>query len=131
MKRIINFNPYEGYRLGLGIETSERLLKPLLLGAYFGYGTNDKAWKYGAYSDFFLHRKTGTKLELFIQNDIAEVGSVRSIANPNFLTNDLAREFFIKNKVNQEKIGIAFQTYIRSNMGLRLEANTQRLFYRK
>jgi hypothetical protein len=129
LKRIINFNSYEGYRLGLGIETSERLIKPLILGTYFGYGTKDKAWKYGAYSHLFLHRRTGTKLELFIQNDVAEVGSVRSIANPNFLTNDLAREFFIKNKVNQEKMGIAFQTYIRSNMGLRLEANTQRLFY--
>lgn len=129
LKRIINYNPYEGYRLGLGIETSERLIKPLILGTYFGYGTNDKAWKYGAYSHLFLHRRTGTKLELFIQNDVAEVGSVRSIANPNFLTNDLAREFFVKNKVNQEKMGIAFQTYIRSNMGLRLEANTQRLFY--
>lgn len=129
LKRIINYNPYEGYRLGLGIETSERLIKPLILGTYFGYGTNDKAWKYGAYSHLFLHRRTGTKLEFFIQNDVAEVGSVRSIANPNFLTNDLAREFFIKNKVNQEKMGIAFQTYIRSNMGLRFEANTQRLFY--
>lgn len=129
LKRIINFNPYEGYRLGLGVETSERLIKPLILGTYFGYGTNDKAWKYGAYSHLFLHRRTGTKLEFFIQNDVAEVGSVRSISNPNLLTNDLAREFFIKNKVNQEKMGIAFQTYIRSNMGLRFEANTQRLFY--
>jgi len=130
LKRIINYNPYEGYRLGLGIETSERLLEPIIFGAYFGYGTNDKAWKYGAYSSVFLHRKSGTQLDLFIQNDVAEVGASRSIANPNFLTNYLARELYIKNKVNQEKMGLAFQTYIRSNMGIRIEANTQRIFYR-
>jgi len=130
IKRIINYNPYEGYRLGLGIETSERLLKPLIIGGYFGYGFTDKAWKYGAYSTIFLNRQSGTQLELGIQNDVAEVGASRPISSVNFLSNEFARELFIKNKVNQEKMSFAFQTYIRSNMGLRLEANKQRIFYR-
>ena len=129
LKRLLNYNPYEGYRIGLGVETSERLLKPLMLGAYFDYGTHDKAWKYGAYSSIYLHRQSGTQLDVFAQNDVAEVGSFRAISSLNFLNNDLARELYVKSKAQQKKAGLALQTYVRSNMGFRLEVNVQQVNY--
>lgn len=129
LKRLINYNPYEGYRIGLGVETSERLLKPVLVGAYFDYGTKDKAWKYGAYGSVFIHRQSGTQLDLFAQNDVTEVGTFKAISSLNFLNGELARELYVKNKAQQKKAGLAFQTYVRSNMGFRVEANIQQVNY--
>ena len=43
--RFITYNPYEKYRLGLGVETSEKTMKRFLLGSYFAYGTGDNEWK--------------------------------------------------------------------------------------
>jgi hypothetical protein len=82
LKRVFNYNEYEKYRFGLGIETSEKLMRPLLFGAYFGYGTGDKTFKYGGYSTIFLNRKTGTKLNLYIQKDVSEVGATKPFFSP-------------------------------------------------
>jgi hypothetical protein len=49
LNRILGFNDFEGFRLGLGIETNERLIKPLRFGAFTGYGFRDKRWKYGGH----------------------------------------------------------------------------------
>jgi hypothetical protein len=49
LTKILNFNDFEGFRLGLGLETNEKLLKPVRFGAYTGYGFRDKRWKYGGH----------------------------------------------------------------------------------
>lgn len=45
--RLYSWNPVEHHRLGLGLWTNERLGQALALGAWFGYGTGDRRWKYG------------------------------------------------------------------------------------
>lgn len=49
MNKILRFNDFEGFRLGLGMETNERVLKSLRFGGYFGYGFRDKVMKYGGH----------------------------------------------------------------------------------
>ncbi len=72
--RIIDFNMYEGYRLGAGLETSELLMKNIAIGGYFGYGLRDKDWKYGGYSTFYINRRSGLELTLKYQQDLLHRG---------------------------------------------------------
>jgi hypothetical protein len=130
LKRVFNYNEYEKYRFGLGIETSEKLMRPLLFGAYFGYGTGDKMFKYGGYSTLFLHRKTGTKLNLYIQSDVSEVGSTKPFFSPGLFSNESLRYLFISNMAIQEKYGATFSTSIRSNMGIQVDINRHNLIFK-
>lgn len=68
---ILWYNKYEGYRLGLELATNEKLLKFLSFGGHFAYGFKDKAWKYGAYFDWFIHKPTNTSLRLGFSQDLA------------------------------------------------------------
>lgn len=51
LTKIIHFNNYEGFRLGAGVYTNDRLSKYFTLGGYGAYGFSDKAWKYGTSLD--------------------------------------------------------------------------------
>lgn len=75
LTRIIDFNRYEGYRLGLGLETSDLLMKNIMVGGYFGWGTRDKDWKYGGYLTFYLNRRRGLQIDLRYQQDLLHRGS--------------------------------------------------------
>ena len=130
LKRVFNYNAYEKYRFGLGIETSEKLIKPLLFGAYFGYGTGDKTFKYGGYSTLFLNRKTGTKLNLYVQSDVSEVGATKPFFSPVLFSNESLRYLFVSNMAMQEKYGATFSTTIRSNMGIQLDVNRHNLNFK-
>lgn len=130
LKRVFNYNVYEKYRFGLGIETSEKLMKPLLFGAYFGFGTGDKTFKYGGYSTLFLQKKTGTKLDLYIQNDVLEVGSTKPFFSPGLFSNESLRYLFVSNMAMQEKYGVTFSTSVRSNMGIQLDVNRHRMIFK-
>lgn len=55
--KIITRNDFEGYRLGMGLYTDDKLLSWLELGGWGAYGFTDKEWKYGADLSFFFDRK--------------------------------------------------------------------------
>lgn len=55
--RIYDANQYEQHRFGIGLHTNHKFLKWMELGGYAGYGTADKAWKYGGRVRFFLPSK--------------------------------------------------------------------------
>lgn len=74
LDKIIDFNMYEGYRLGAGLETSDLLMKNIAVGGYFGYGFRDKGWKYGGYSTFYINRRRGLELTVKYQQDLLHRG---------------------------------------------------------
>lgn len=56
--RILDYNAVEGWRIGLPLRTSEKLMKNICIEGYAGYGFHDKAWKYMGQAQF---RLPGTK----------------------------------------------------------------------
>jgi hypothetical protein len=73
--RIYSYNSYEGSRYGLGLSTNENLIKFLSVGAYFGYGIQDKTAKYGGNVEFTLNHSHDLKLNYSYQNSLKEAGS--------------------------------------------------------
>lgn len=74
LDRIVDYNIYEGVRLGAGLETSDRLMKNITIGGYFGWATRDKEWKYGGYTIFDVNKRNGLQITLSYQQDLLHRG---------------------------------------------------------
>jgi hypothetical protein len=75
LDHLLRYNPYEGFRLGLGVSTNNRFSKTLVLGGHFGYGFKDRAWKYSAFTGFNLNVRRELYLEFRYTNDLTEPGN--------------------------------------------------------
>lgn len=74
LNRFINFNGYEGLRIGAGLATNDRISRYGSIGGYFGYGFQDTEWKYGG--DLTIKPIYGRDLHLKLsyENDVNEMG---------------------------------------------------------
>ncbi len=77
LKRLYDFNKYEGTRLGLGLQTNEHIIKWLSVGGWAGYGFNDKQWKYGGFAEFYADRNHEFVFKAGYTNDINDPGRIK------------------------------------------------------
>lgn len=75
LAKTIVYNKYEGYRLGLGVYTNERLFENLIFGGFFGYGTRDYDWKYGGEAIYTLSKEDEFKIGAKYQDNLIEAGN--------------------------------------------------------
>ncbi|HET8837808.1 MAG TPA: DUF5686 family protein, partial [Flavobacteriaceae bacterium] len=78
------YNNYEGFRLGTGFYTNEKLFKKISFGGFFGYGLKDKEWKYGGE---IIYKPTNRfSISGGYENDLVETGknneNLENIFNP-------------------------------------------------
>jgi hypothetical protein len=128
LKRLLDYRIYEGTRVGLGIETSDKLTERATVGGYFGYGFRDKSWKYGGFSDIHLYKPKSIKLSLVYQQDIIERGGhtyqndAFSLMNPTLL-----QRIYVKNMERQQLAEVALSGLLTSNFKVLLSGNYQRV----
>ncbi len=129
LTRLLDFNLYEGYRFGVGLETSKKMMKNATIGGYYAWANRDKDTKYGGYSVIHLNRKNGIKINLRYQQDVAERGGT-SYQKDLFSLNSTSmyRHLFIKNMDKQRLGEMAFSGNINSNMKISLIGNYQRIW---
>ncbi len=77
LKRLYSFNAYEKHRLGLGLQTNEKVSDRFSVGGWFGYGTQDKAWKYGAMAEVYFDEWKHNKLQLSYDLDLRDPGRLQ------------------------------------------------------
>jgi len=75
LKKIISYNNYEGFRLGLGGITNDRLSKNFRIEGYGAYGTKDGVFKYSVGSGVLLDKYTNTWLNGYYTDDVREIAS--------------------------------------------------------
>ncbi|MBS7256466.1 DUF5686 family protein [Flavobacterium branchiicola] len=75
LKKIISYNNYEGFRLGLGGITNDRFSKNFRLEGYGAYGTKDGAFKYNFGSGVLLNKNSNTWLNASYTDDVREIAS--------------------------------------------------------
>jgi hypothetical protein len=96
LDQIMSYNLYEGFRLGAGISTNDRMSKYIELGGYFAYGFRDKAWKYGGNLTLSEGRLNRYTLALKYNRDLHMPGySNIPDRSGGLLTNDLTR-FYVR-----------------------------------
>lgn len=77
LKRFLSANKYESVRLGLGLQTNDRLLKWLSVGGWAGYGFRDKEWKYGGFAEAYMDKHKEFVIKAAYADDIADPGRIR------------------------------------------------------
>ena len=75
LAKTVVYNKYEGYRLGLGVYTNEKLFEKWVFGGFLGYGTRDNDWKYGGEVIYTISKENEFKIGAKYQNNLLEVGS--------------------------------------------------------
>lgn len=75
INRTLVYNRYEGFRLGLGLSTNERISEKFIYSAYGGYGLRDYDWKYGGAIQYRFHPEKEGFTSIHALNDLVEVGN--------------------------------------------------------
>lgn len=132
LDRILDYNIYEGVRLGAGLETSELLMKNITIGGYFGWGTRDKDWKYGGYTKFDISKRNGFDVTLTYQQDLLHRGGNVFTKKGFNLSNTeayarLFRTFMERQRLAEIKIG--YEPL--GNLKLYVSGNYQRVEFTK
>ena len=94
LRTLIKYNNYEGFRLGFGGITNDKLFKNIKVGGYVAYGFKDRQYKYKIGGGIRLHKKQKLWINSYYINDIKEVGS-----HP-FLTDKLVYSVFEPRLIN-------------------------------
>lgn len=76
LNRLMDYNGYEGFRLGLGAETNDKVSKYFRVGGYGAYGFKDRGWKYGGHFSVNPQWDTHFKTRFSYSNDLMEVGRI-------------------------------------------------------
>jgi hypothetical protein len=77
LRRFIDYNDYEGIRIGAGGRTTPQLSKWITLGGYMAYGIRDKAFKYSGSFTLNIWSEHELGLTLTYLDDVRESGGVR------------------------------------------------------
>jgi hypothetical protein len=100
VENLFRSNRYEAYRFGIGLQTSERISKLVVVDAYCAYGVKDKAWKYGMGLQFNLHPVKDIFFKFSYAQDILEPGNANFIKNPVTASNDQTLRNFLASRMD-------------------------------
>lgn len=82
LDRLIDYNDFEGFRVGFGAQTNDHLASWFSLGGYVASGTKDFKLKYGTDLKIYLDKKSELTFGAIFKNDVFEFGGIRNLINP-------------------------------------------------
>lgn len=125
LKRLFSFNDYEGWRLGGGLRTNDRISEKFNVGGYFGYGFKDKTWKYGGDALVYIYRKRNAWVKLLYENDVKELGGNQFSKPASGLSLTNIYPVFVSRMDRREKYEAQINTRAVGNLTANLFANHQ------
>jgi len=123
LNRFMGYNANEGFQLGLGLHTNDRISQTFTMGGYFRYGFKDKIVKYGGDLDVSLYRNWDLKWKISYMDDKLETSGVKFWDESLYLLKpESFRDFHIKrmDKAIETKTAIEFRAlkYLNVHLGL-------------
>lgn len=103
LERIIRYTGYEGFRVGLGMQTNENLTGLFTVGGYGAFSFADDGFKYGGFAKIHLSPASEVDLVATYHNDLFEEGRPQSFLREyrSWATGDV-RHYLVKD-MYQEK----------------------------
>ncbi len=99
LNKIMNYNDFEGFRLGIGLQTNRQLSDWFQLSAYGARSFRDKQWKYGSGIAFNIWKRQNMKLLFNYTNDVMESAQQFDFAKNSFINANVYRDVLVKNMV--------------------------------
>ena len=97
LNKLLNYNLYEKFRLGLGLETNERLLNNFSIAGYYAYSFGIHKQNYGGNISLFTQTKN-LSLNIGYLNDVREMGKYNFYKyHPPLSSTESYRFFYLKN----------------------------------
>jgi len=114
LDKVFDFNNYEGFRLGMGLHTNDKISRKFDVGGYGAYGFRDRAFKYGGDISLYLHRRSETQLKLEASNDVMPTAfsGIPSLAES--LLSDASYHEFMQNmfdRIETYKATLSFRAF--------------------
>ena len=118
LDQVMAYNNYEGFRLGAGLATNDKVSKYASLGGYFAYGFDDKHWKYGG--DLTIKPVHGRDLSLKLAygNDVSETGGTAFEGRGWNLGPESYRMFFVDRMDRTERYSAKIMARVGSSLKL-------------
>lgn len=112
LRKIIDYNKYEGLRLGLGLMTNDYVSDVFAVGGYVGYGFGDKELKYGGSLEVELDKESETTLHLSHINDVHETGGYHFLREPGFFSSEMYRGYLVESmdRLKRWQAALSFRT---------------------
>ena len=76
LKSIIKYNNFEGFRMGIGGVTNNKLSEKYKLSGYAAYAFKDDKLKYNITPSYLLNKETNTWASASYTNDLKEIGQI-------------------------------------------------------
>lgn len=118
LAHLMRFNGYEGFRLGGGLESSERLMRRVSFGGYGAYGFRDREWKGGGFVKWKVLPPMGTELQVRVYSDVFERGGMRLPDQTSWLSDKSYYEFFLPVMDRLEVAEVGFKTRLPAYLSL-------------
>lgn len=100
LDRIVKYDGYQGWYLGLGAHTNNRLSKRFSIGGYWGYGFKDMTAKYGGDASYIINRRREVSIMASYAYDVVETGGVSFVGEEkSIFAGERWRDFLI-NRMN-------------------------------
>ncbi len=96
VSKLLDYNDYEGLKLGAGLYTSPRLSKNFSTGGYYTYGFGDKASKYGLELSLTPFRNKENRLYVKYQDDVYATGAFEFLDGVKALSSERFSRFLIE-----------------------------------
>ncbi len=112
INRFLKYNSYEGFALGAGLHTNDRVSQVFKVGGFFRYGFKDKAFKYGGDLGVVVYYPWDLAVNLEYQNDVSETSGITYFDDkPGFFKPEYFRDFLVKRMDKNEfyKASVGFR----------------------
>lgn len=112
LNHLAGFNQYEGFRLGAGLATSQKLIQWMGAEGYAAYGFKDQTWKYGGGLRFYIQPERELALGLLYRSDVSEPGRLRFSRDIGYLQGgETIRNLFIRrmNTIEQYEAALTYR----------------------
>lgn len=109
LNRLLGANDFEGFRLGMGIETNDQFSKWVQFDTYGAYGFKDRLFKGGVGMNIKGDRSKERVLRLEASSDVLERGA-HGFFEESFLSPTSAYKLFIRAMDRREQIQASFTT---------------------
>ncbi|MBO4655363.1 MAG: hypothetical protein J5644_07440 [Bacteroidales bacterium] len=120
---LVDFNNYEGFRLGMGMNTNDKFAKEVSFGGYFAYGLKDKAWKWGGSMEILVSEKMSSTLRVIYADDVFESAHTKFFSRQYMLFDGQFYRRWLINKFDRSKLaGAEFKINVIKPLSLQIGA---------
>jgi hypothetical protein len=123
INRFLKYNSFEGFALGVGVHTNDRISQVFTIGGFVRYGFKDKAFKYGGDLNLMIYYPWEMALNLEYQQDVSETSGITYFDDqPGFFKPEYFRDFLVKkmdrNEFYKASVGFRGLKYFKFDLGL-------------